>query len=75
MLRIPVVQRDGYQIFDWTAPLFSGVVTSIQPINWTGVRLIASLQGYVVVVSGQGLVSPDLSDPLVGREFQFQMVG
>ena len=37
--------------------------------------LVTSLQGYVVAVFGQGLVSPDFSDPLIGREFQFQMVG
>ena len=69
MLRVPIVQRDRYQIFDCTAPLFSEVVASIQPINWTGVELVASLQGYVVAVSGQGLVSSDLFDPLVGGEF------
>ena len=75
MLCIPVVQRDRNQIFDWAAPLLSEVVVGIQPINWTGVGLVASLQGYVIAVSGQGLVSSDLSDPLAGREFQLQMVG
>ena len=75
MLRVPVVQRDRHQIFDWATPLFSEIVADIQPINWIGVRLIASLQGYVVAMSGQGLVSSDLSDPLVGGEFQLQMVG
>ena len=75
MLRVPIIQRDWYQIFNWGAPLFGEVIACIQSINGTGVRLVASLQGYVVAVPGQGLVSPDFSDPLAGGEFQLQMVG
>ena len=75
MLRIPIIQRDWYQIFDWGTPLFGEVIASIQSIDGAGVRLIASLQGYIVAVSGQGLVSLDLFGPLVGGELQLQMIG
>ena len=75
MLCVPVVQRDWYQIFDWGTPLFGEVITSVQSIDGAGVRLIASLQSNIVTVSGQGLISPNLSGPLVGGELQLQMVG